>query len=426
MLNREERGRIIAGLKNIDCRAYQKQFIQDKSRRRIVLKSRQIGFSFICALEALVEALEKGRSQLFASASDRQSRIMIKYVRMFLTKYFDIAPLRASDETVVLANGAELIALPKNYYTVQGFNGSLYFDEFAWNRDAKKIWQVLVPSTSEVRGRITVLSTPYAKRGKFYDLWTDEDTKYSKYEIDIYKAIELGKPIGGCGTVEEYIQELKDDLKDPEFFPSAYECKFIDDKDSYIPLSLIEKVQKLDPDELYNQEIWLGIDIGRLHDATEITAVGENENGIKEVKFIISLYKETFAVQRKTISDLFKKYNVVKCYIDRSGLGINIYEDLQAKFRNRVIGIHFTQKNKEQMAKNLKRHIEEKSILLLKDREAALHYSAIKRIATQSGFKYDCERSKEVKHADKFWSLALALRPFSKFKKKMKTRRYSR
>ena len=415
---------VLKGLKKLKIRKYQQIFLQDKSRRRIVLKSRQVGFSYICALEGLVEALLEGKNQLFAAASERQSKIMIAYARKFLEDTFEIEPLRTSDEKIVLPNGAELIALPKNWHTVQGFNGSIYFDEFAWNQDDDKIWKAMVPSASEVRGRITVLSTPFAKQGKFYDLWTKNE-KYNHHEIDIYRALREGKSTGEFETVEEYIQDLKDDLDDPEFFPSAYECQFIDDTNSYIPLSLIEKVQNLLPNEDNNQTLWLGIDIGRLHDTTEITAVGYNKQGKKEVRFIITLDKVTFKIQKKIIANLFKKHRIEKCFIDRTGIGLNLYEDLQGMFYNKVVGVHFTNKNKERMAKNLKRAIEEKDISLLKERNAALQYAAIKRIATQTGFRYDTERSKITKHADKFWSLALALESFRREKRKMKTRRYA-
>ncbi len=416
---------IVEGFNNLSIRKYQKRFLLDnKNRRRIVLKSRQTGFSYLCALEAVVEALLTCKNQLLAAASDRQSKIMISYAKFFLTKIFNITPVRMSDEKIELPNGAELIALPKNWNTIQGFNGSIYFDEFAWNVDDVKIWRALVPSTSAVEGRITVLSTPYAKRGKFYDLWTN-NLNYSHHKVDIYQALKEGMPLGRFSSTEELIQSYKDDLDDPDFFPSAYECKFIDNLDSYIPLSLIEPLQKLNINEKYGQQLWLGIDIGRKKDATEITAVGKNKKGKKEVRFITTLKKTSFNKQKQVIKKIFRDNEVYKCFIDRTGIGLNLYEDLRAIFHNKVIGVHFNMKNKEYMAKNVKNHLEEKELFLLKERDAARQYASIKRISTESGFKYNCEKNKD-NHADKFWSLALALEAFRRNKRKITSRWHRR
>lgn len=413
------------GLKKLNIRKYQMAWLTDPSRMRIALKSRQIGFSWTFALEAVVTALTKNRNQLLGSASQDQSEVMIAYAVDFL-ELFGVEPISKSASKIVLPNGKYLKALPKNWRTIQGFAGDVYFDEFAWNADDVWIWRALIPAVTAVGGRVSVASTPFAKRGKFYDLWSKEN-KYSKHEIDIYCALADGMDKNGK-TVDDFIQELKDLLDDPEFFPSAYECKFIDDKNSYIPLSLIESLMKLDQNENDGQKIWLGIDIGRHHDITDITAIGEGKSGRKEVRFNIALKKMSYDDQKKFILKLFRKHYIYKCYIDRTGLGDNLFENIRDVYPNKVFGVWFSAKSKEKMAKNLKRMLEKGDIDLLKDRECALHYSAIKRIATERGFKYDTEkggRKKEYGHADKFWSLALAGYVFYKKKRKMKTKKYN-
>ena len=416
------------GLKKINFRDYQKKWLKDSSRRRIALKSRQVGFSWLFGVEGAVTALLEGRNQLFASASQDQSDLTLGYARWFLTEILDIDLVSDAIGKIVLPNGTYLKALPKNWYTIQGFNGDVYFDEFAWNVDDIKIWRVLIPSITAVQGRVSVASTPFAKRGKFYDLWTG-DNKYSKHHIDIYEAIEQGLDIKPFATAEEFVQDLMDTLQDPEFFPSAYECQFIDNKNSYIPFSLIEPLMTLYENEENGQNLWLGIDIGRHRDITDITAIGEDSKGKKEVRFNVHLEKTKYEDQKKFILQLFKKHKIMKCAIDRTGIGDNIYENIKDVHHDKVIGVWFTQKNKEKMAKNVKRILEDKEITLLKDRKCGLHYTAIKRTATERGFKYDTEkggRTKEQGHADKFWSLALSLYIFYKRKRKMKTKRYGK
>ncbi|MBQ6224471.1 MAG: hypothetical protein IJJ58_04820 [Campylobacter sp.] len=60
--------------------AYQKEFLNDNSQFRIVLKSRQIGFSYVSSLDALLGAVA-GRTQLFLSASEEQAIILMNYLQ---------------------------------------------------------------------------------------------------------------------------------------------------------------------------------------------------------------------------------------------------------------------------------------------------------------------------------------------------------
>ena len=52
---------------------YQQRWLADKSRFKIALNARQLGFSFIIALEGLLEAFEKNQTVIFVSTSERQS-----------------------------------------------------------------------------------------------------------------------------------------------------------------------------------------------------------------------------------------------------------------------------------------------------------------------------------------------------------------
>jgi phage FluMu gp28-like protein len=406
----------------LNLRRYQYAFLTDQSRFRIVNKARQIGFSWLIAFEGVSRAITLGRNQLFASASEEQSIIILDYAREHL-QLLGIVPIQDSTTKITLPNGAVLRAMPKNYRTIQGFNGDVYLDEFAWNADDYKIWRVIIPSITAIGGRVTILSTPYAKRGKFYELWTNPNNKYSKHEIDIYKALKDGMPTtieGKKYTFDEFINELKDALDDPDFFPSAYECKFIDDFESYIPLALIEPLMQLTSDEKYKGEMILGIDIGRHKDITSITAISTDI--VKQQKFEIELSKTPYQDQIAFINKLISNSNFVSVYIDRTGIGDAIFEGLRLRHGRKVIGVWFNQKIKETLAINVKNHLEKEELLLLKNRNTAIHIASIKRIATPTGFKYDCEKN-EKHHADKFWSLALSLYPFSRTRKKMKSKR---
>lgn len=59
---------------------YQTEFLEDEARFRIVLKARQIGFSYVVGLAVLLGAMA-GRPQIVVSASERQAQIILAYGR---------------------------------------------------------------------------------------------------------------------------------------------------------------------------------------------------------------------------------------------------------------------------------------------------------------------------------------------------------
>ena len=408
-----------AGMKKLDIRPYQMKWLLDESRRRMALKSRQIGFSWLFGLEAVIGGLLRGNDQLLCSASQDQSEIMLSYARVFL-KIFGITPVKDSTDTIVLPNGRCIYAMPANYRTIQGFAGDVYFDEFAWNPHDKQIWRAVIPAITACQGRVSIASTPFAKKGKFYELW-EKDNKYSKHIVDIYQAIKDGLPTFGM-SMEDFIQDLKDTLEDDDFFPSAFECQFVDDMESYLQFSLLEPLMKLDPIEDHGQGIWLGVDVGRHHDIFDVTAIGENPEGGKEVRFNMGFKNLDYDKQKAMIIDLFRKHTVYHCTVDRTGIGDPLYESLKKLFPGRVTGVWFGAGVKEKMSINLKNMLQRAELLLLKDRVCGYHYSAIKRTATEKGFKYDTERNSEHGHADKYWSLALAIWIMARTRKKMRSR----
>ena len=60
---------------------YQLAWWQNSQQRtRAILKSRQIGATYYFAREALIDALETGRNQIFLSASKAQAHIFRQYI----------------------------------------------------------------------------------------------------------------------------------------------------------------------------------------------------------------------------------------------------------------------------------------------------------------------------------------------------------
>ena len=380
---------------------YQKEFINSDEQFRLVLKARQIGFSRTAALDALIGALE-GRNQLFLSASEEQALILIKYVE-YWAEQKGIEFKKGSDHEKTLENGAVIKALAHNFRTVQGFTGDVWMDEFAWYPNPKRIWHAFVPSIGAIKGRLTILSTPFEENSLFHDLYTNI-TRYfmfKRFRVDIYRAIEDGLA---------FDLEVMKALFDEETWASAYECQFIDDESSYFPISLIKSC--VDEKLLYftpksSEVVWSGYDIGRVKDSSAFAGLVQNKAKAYTLAILEVLRKAKFDTQKEFLKTMLRRYPLAQLRIDKTGIGANLAENIQDIFKSRVIPVYFTASIKEFMSLNLKKMFEDKLITIPNDPLLIADIHSIKRKAGARGFLYDSERN-SYGHADRYWALALA------------------
>ena len=60
---------------------YQQRWVEDNSPLKVVVKARQIGYSFAASIRALLECLKKKTTWVFLSKGERQSRLLMEKVR---------------------------------------------------------------------------------------------------------------------------------------------------------------------------------------------------------------------------------------------------------------------------------------------------------------------------------------------------------
>lgn len=399
---------------------YQREFLSSPERFRAVLKSRQIGFSYVMALDALINCM-RGLDSVIVSASQDQSDILIDYAFRHAEK-LGLELLSASRSEIITATGKRILARPANFRTVQGFSGSLYLDEFAWVQDAERLWKVAVPVVVAVKGRITVCSTPYEKGNMFWRIMEGQDGRYEQFQryiISIHEAIKQGLNIE--------LEEIRG-LFDAESFQRLFECQYFDDEESYFTFDEVSACAA--PDCLNpatDSLLYAGYDVGRLTDTSELVMVecgvrdsqesgaGSQESGAGSQEAVITRYMKTlrrasFEEQRVFLREALKKFRVRSLHIDATGMGMNLAEDLQREFPHIVRPVWFTRELKEELAVNMKKLFEDRRIVIPNDQNLIAQVHGIKRTAKAQGFSYDSKRNAETGHADKFWALALACR----------------
>jgi phage FluMu gp28-like protein len=389
-------------IKEASLYGYQKEFFVDAAQFRTTLKSRQIGFSYVSALDALCAANDNARNQLFLSASEEQALILMSYLTFWANK-FGVTFKKDKDGEKVLPNGAVIKALAHNFRTVQGFTGDIWMDEFAWYPNPKKIWHAFVPSIGAIQGRLTILSTPFEEESLFHKIWSDESKYYmfSRHRVDIYKAMEDGL---------KFDLQIMQDLFDADTWASAYECQFIDDESALFSIALIKSC--VDATANYYippslSPLIAGYDVGRLKDKSSLGALEPQDGGKYNLAVMDVLRKASFEEQKTHLKSFMNTNVFARLRIDKTGIGMNLAEDMASKYKSRAQGVYFTATQKEAMSLNLKKMFEDKLIKIPNDPLLIADIHAIKRKAGAKGFLYDADRN-EHGHADRYWALALA------------------
>lgn len=134
-----------------------------------------------------------------------------------------------------LANGSRVLSLPGKEETIRGFSGVrlLVVDEAA--RVPDELYFAIRPMLAVSNGRIIGLSTPYGKRGWFYEEWTHGGDAWERVEV----------PASRCPRIREAFLRREREALGPRWFAQEYECRFMDRTDQVFASEHVERL--LDP-----------------------------------------------------------------------------------------------------------------------------------------------------------------------------------
>lgn len=381
-------------------RDYQRDFLTDDARFRCVLKSRQIGFSWLLGLEALLGA-QAGRDQNVVSASQDQSDIILGYVRRH-AEALEL-PLDAGKGSEIQLAGATIRALPANPRTIQGYPGDVILDEFAWHQRPRKIWGSVVPSVTSMGGRVTVCSTPFVPGTLFWEIATNHGGRHGHFSqrvITIHDALAGGMEIPGG------LDELRM-LFDSETWAMAYLCQWAEDGQALLSWDLLHRAATaMQTVSTWPHPVWVGVDVGRVNDRLAICVVGEEAERLR-----LLAWEEhkglPFRAQEALLRDTLLRWQVRRCHIDRTGLGAQLAEGLESDFPGIALGRWFTPRLKADLATNLLKLLEDEKLELPNDPALLAQLHRVKKLISAGGVKYEAPRTTHG-HADTFWALALA------------------
>lgn len=146
--------------------------------------------------------------------------------------------------TLTLANGSRIISLPGEEGNIRGYSGVqlLVIDEAARVPDAlyRSLTPMLAVSAKQKAGRIIVMSTPWGKRGWFYEEWISQ-RRWRRISV---KATD-------CPRIDpEFLAEEKESLGD-RWYRQEYMTSFEDTVDAVFADADIEAAGKEAPPPLW-------------------------------------------------------------------------------------------------------------------------------------------------------------------------------
>jgi hypothetical protein len=210
---------------------WQEKALNWTGKKMILNCCRQSGKSTVSAILAVHRALFfPGSLILLISPSLRQSGELFKKVLAELDKIPDL-PTRTENNRLSLAfeTKSRIVSLPSSEGTVRGYSGVDLIIEDEASRVDDALHYAVRPMLAVSGGRLLLLSTPFGKRGHFFEEWTGGEG-WEKILITAAECPRISK---------DFLKTEKKALGD-WFYRQEYECEFMENVDSVFRADDIE------------------------------------------------------------------------------------------------------------------------------------------------------------------------------------------
>ena len=199
---------------------WQAALLRSSAKQHLLLCTRQAGKSTTTAALALYEALYNPPALvLILCPALRQSQELFKKVLHFYHAIGKpVAAVESSALRIEFENGSRIIALPGSEETIRGYSGVrlLIVDEASRVDDA--LYFSIRPMLAVSGGRLVMLTTPFGKRGAFFEAWEQggnawERTKITAYDCPRISADFLAEERAALGEwwfSQEYLCEFRE------------------------------------------------------------------------------------------------------------------------------------------------------------------------------------------------------------------------
>jgi len=378
---------------NIKLDNWQKEII-GYDGNTLLCTGRQVGKTLTMSRKAAKYMLEHRNARIIVvSLTEDQAKLIIIMILDYLEKHHNkqicTGTKRPTQNKIQLKNGSQVLARPVGTTgdAVRGFTGDVLIIDEA-SRMPELAFTAAKPTLLTTAGQIWMCSTPFGKKGYFYESFLNKDNRFKSWHISSEKVIQ-DRPITIGWTEdkrEKAIQFLASEKRDMSElqYGQEYLGLFLEELRQYFPDELLHKVCILDRPVPYpKHDNYIGVDIARmggdecayeiLHNRGENKAIHHIEN--------ITKTKQLTTQTEQDILTLNTTFNLSKIGIDAGSgsLGVGIYDrlaDRSSPIRNKVIAMNNRQividRKKDQKQRIFKEDMYENLLAMMEKGEIAL------------------------------------------------------
>lgn len=245
-------------------------------------------------------------------------------------------------------------------------------------------WNALRPALSDKQGKGIFISTPKGKNW-FYRLFLKGK------EGDKYESWHFPSNTNPYFPEEEWL-EAKETYP-TDWFSQEYEANFLDDV-AAVFRDIEGKIKGEFEEPQTGKQYFCGVDIAKYQDFTVITVLDKN----KHLCYFERFNRLNWDIQKVKITEVFKKYNAVG-FMDSTGVGDPIFEDLSNQMPYQIYGFKFTNESKMNLITSLQVAFEQGQVTypripVMIDELQAFEYEMLTsgkfRYSAPEGYHDDC------------------------------------
>ena len=331
---------------------YQKEFMDHPSERKAFCAGRRVGKSRTAAWLALWKAITFAGSEVLITAkAQRQSMELFnqvkKEIRQSKVGEEEWGISRDTRTEINFQNGSRIISLPvgRDGSNIRGYGADyLIVDEAAFIEDS--IFQeVLSPMLAVGDGTFVLLSTPFGKKGFFYQKVANDDDWYDQ------RVPTAENPL----IEQKFIQEQKQNLTHTQFKQEIL-GEFEAASNSFFQRDELKNCWETEKVEREDEVTFLGVDVAA-SGADESVYVSIDAKG--NVFNVEHTADKPLTEAMNRVRELDAYHDYAKILIDATGLGQGVVDTLQEDVGPKVEGFKFTNEKKQSLYNTLKNELQQ-------------------------------------------------------------------
>jgi len=216
---------------------WQANLLRSRSRKIILNCSRQSGKSTTSAVLALHESIYRSPSfvLIVAPTQDQSGELMLKFDEFRSAVELPSDYLSSDTKLAVrFANGNRVVARPGSEKSARSFSAVTLLLEDEASRVSDDLFNTIRPMLAVSNGRHILMSTPFGRRGHFFNIWNEQRDLWESHEITAGMCPRI--------TKEFLIEEKRTNF----WFDQEYNCKFTETNSQLFSFDLIQSMLESD------------------------------------------------------------------------------------------------------------------------------------------------------------------------------------